>query len=87
MCVCVCLFQLKLPLKGILNSSTINDISNQEKLFSLDKIEFTHGKGNINFVISLFRVLTHRLPKPSFFARGSILFLGITGSLASKTIT
>ena len=60
-CVCVCLFQLKLPLKGILNSSTINYISNQEKLFSLDKIEFTHGKGNINFLISLFRVLNHRL--------------------------
>ena len=64
MCVCVCVsISIKtFPLKGILNSSTINDISNQEKLFSLDKIEFTHGKGNINFVISLFRVLTHRLP-------------------------
>ena len=46
----------------MLNSGIINDISNQEKLFSHDKIEFTHSKGNINFLISLFRVLTHWLP-------------------------
>ena len=57
----ICLFQLELPLKDILSNSIINDISNQEKLFSHDKIEFTHSKGNINFLISLFRVLTHWL--------------------------
>lgn len=58
----ICLFQLELPLKDILNNSIINDISNQEKLFSHDKIEFTYSKGNINFLILIFRVLTHWLP-------------------------